>query len=296
LVYLPTTLAERLGYYRDEGLNVELQDFPGGAKALEALLGGSADVVSGFFDHTIQMAAEGRQLIAFVSMLRYPGLVLVVSPSAGRSIHSVEDLAGTNVGVSAPGSSTHHFLNHLLVKHGLTRESVSAIGVGMAAGSVAAMEAGRVHAAVMAEPAISQLEKRRGALRVLAETQTVEGVRAAYGVDAYPAAVLYSASTWVSSNEILAQRLARAIRRTLSWIQSHPASEIAAKMPGQFHGGDLELYVRAIERSKHMYSPDGVMPASAADAAYRVMAESMPKVRSASFDVSRCYTNRFVEQ
>jgi ABC-type nitrate/sulfonate/bicarbonate transport system substrate-binding protein len=50
LYYLPLTIAERLGYFRDEGLTVEIQDFPGGAKALQALLGGSADVVSGAYD------------------------------------------------------------------------------------------------------------------------------------------------------------------------------------------------------------------------------------------------------
>ena len=66
-----------MGFYKEEGLEVELQDFEGGAKALQALVGGSADVVSGYYDHTIQMAAERRELVAFVTMLRYPGLVLV---------------------------------------------------------------------------------------------------------------------------------------------------------------------------------------------------------------------------
>jgi NitT/TauT family transport system substrate-binding protein len=85
MIYLPTTLAQELGYYRDEGIDVELQDFAGGAKALQALVGGSADVVSGFYDHTIQMAAEGREFVAFVTMLRFPGMVLATSPqSAAR--------------------------------------------------------------------------------------------------------------------------------------------------------------------------------------------------------------------
>ena len=87
LVYLPVTLAAQLGYYHDEGLEVELHDFPGGSKALEALLGGSADVVAGFFDHTVQMAAEGKHVRSFVAMLRYPGLALIVSPAASRRSH-----------------------------------------------------------------------------------------------------------------------------------------------------------------------------------------------------------------
>jgi NitT/TauT family transport system substrate-binding protein len=57
MIYLPTTLAQELGYYREEGLDVELEDFAGGAKALQSLVGGSADVVSGFYDHD----SDGRR-------------------------------------------------------------------------------------------------------------------------------------------------------------------------------------------------------------------------------------------
>ena len=294
LVYLPVTLAAQLGYYHDEGLEVELQDFAGGSKALEALLGGSVDVVSGFFDHTVQMAAEGKPLRSFAAMLRYPGLALIVSPSAGKKIESVRDLAGLNVGVSAPGSSTHMLLNHLLVKQGLQPSSVSAIGIGMAAGAVAAMETGKVDAAVMAEPAISQLRARKGELRILAHTQSLTGVREVYGVSSYPAAVLYSHTDWVEKNQILAARLAKAIRRTLAWIQAHSAADIAAKMPEAMRGGDPALYTQAIANSKDMFSPDGILDDEAAQAVVGVLGESLERVRLAKPDVKQCYTNRFV--
>lgn len=294
LVYLPTTLAAQLGHYRDEGLEVELLDFPGGSKALEALFGGSVDVVSGFFDHTVQMAAEGKHLQSFVAMLRFPGLALVVSPATARRIDSVADLAGANVGVSAPGSSTHMLLNHLLIKAGREPGAASAIGIGMAAGAVAAMESGKVDAAIMAEPAISQLRARKGDLRILADTQSRKGVLDLYGVSTYPAAVLYSKTEWVETNQIIAQRLARAIRRTLAWIQSHSAEDIAARMPETMRGGDQKLYAEAIANSKDMFSPDGLLDEEAARAVVRVLGESLEKVRLAKPDVTRCFTNQFV--
>lgn len=295
LVYLPTTLAAQLGYYRDEGLEVELLDFAGGSKALEALFGGSADVVSGFFDHTVQMAAEGKQLRSFVAMLRYPGLALVVSPATTRNIDSIAGLAGATVGVSAPGSSTHLLLNHLLIKNGLQADAASAVGIGMAASAVAAMESGKVDAAVMAEPAMSQLRARKGTLRVLADTQSGKGVLDVYGVRSYPAAVFYSRTEWVTRHEILARRLARAMRRTLAWIQAHSPEQIAAKMPEALRGSDLALYSKAIENSKDMYSPDGILEDEAAQAVVRVLGESLDRVRLAKPDVRQCYTNQFVE-
>src|SRR5262249_4041977 len=61
LYYLPMALADRLGYFKAEGLNVEIADFAGGSKALQAMLGGSADVTAGGFDHVIVLQARGQK-------------------------------------------------------------------------------------------------------------------------------------------------------------------------------------------------------------------------------------------
>src|SRR5437588_11089042 len=66
LYYLPLTLTERLGYFKDEGLNVRISDFPGGTRSLEAVVGGSADVVAGAYEHTINMQASRQNFQAFV--------------------------------------------------------------------------------------------------------------------------------------------------------------------------------------------------------------------------------------
>ena len=163
LIYLAATLAQELGFYDDERLAVTLQDFPGGQKSLEALLGGSTDVVCGFYDHTIVMATEHRDLRAFVAMLRYPGLVAV---AANPSVHQIEDLKGKIVGVSSAGSSTHFFLNYLLAKHGMKPEDVSAASIGMSATAVAAMTHGKVDAAINAN-AIIQITLLAPSLRLL---------------------------------------------------------------------------------------------------------------------------------
>ena len=152
LCYLPTVLAKQLGEYEKAGLDVELVDLKGGSDALKAVLGGSADVVSGYFDHCVNLAAKKQELQAFVVYDRYPGLVLVVSPSHTNEIKSIKDLAGKKVGVSAPGSSTDFFLKYLLKKNGLDPTSAAVIGVGLGATAVAAMEQGQIDAAVMLDP------------------------------------------------------------------------------------------------------------------------------------------------
>ncbi len=294
MVYLPTTLAQELGFYKSEGLDVELQDFAGGSKALEALVGGSADVVSGFYDHTIQMAADGRQLVAFVNMLRFPGLVLVTSPQAASSVATIDDLKGRVVGVTSAGSSSQMLLTYLLQRHGVKADSVSVTAIGSAATAVAAVERGKVDAAMMADPAFTLVMRRAPGVHVLADLRSADGVRQAFDTAAYPASVLYAPSDWIQTNRDTASRLARAIVNTLTWMHAHSPEEIAAATPKPLRGDDDALYVEAVRNSMPMFSPDGVMDAAGAEAVHKLLAQSMAKVRTAHVDLSQTYTNDLV--
>ncbi len=294
MVYLPTTLAQELGFYKSEGLDVELQDFQGGAKALQALVGGSADVVSGFYDHTIQMAAEGRELVAFVNMLRFPGLVLTTSPQAADKVTTIEDLKGRMVGVTAAGSSSQMFLTFLLARNRVSADAVSVTAIGSAATSIAAVEHGKVDAGWLADPSFTLVKKRNPTVRVLADLRDEAGVKAAFGTNSYPAAVLYSSADWIRANRDTTRGLARAILQTLLWMHAHSAAEIAEKTPKSLRGEDDALYVEALKSSMPMFSTDGAMTQDGAAAVRGLLADTMEKVRGASIDLSKTYTNEFV--
>src|SRR3569623_1571644 len=173
LCYLPTMLAKQLGEYEKAGVNGDVVDFKGGSESLKAVIGGSADVVSGYFDHCVNLAAKGQHLQSFVVYDRFPGLVLVVLPKHTADIKSVKDLANKKVGVSAPGSSTDFFLKFLLKKEGVDTNSVGVIGVGLGATAVAAMEQGQIDAAVMLDPSVTVLQGRNRGLRILSATRTL---------------------------------------------------------------------------------------------------------------------------
>lgn len=289
LIYLAATMAQELGYYGDEGLNVELQDFPGGQKSLEALLGGSTDVVCGFYDHTIEMAAKGRPLRAFAAILRYPGLV-AVSPKIAR----IADLKGKIVGVSAAGSSTQMFLNYLLAAHGMKTDDVSVASIGMTATAVGAISHGKVDAAIMTDPALAIVRKQIPDLKILADTRTAEGTRAVFGVDAYPSAVLYSTPAWLDAHRDQARRLARAITRTLAWMRARTPEEIREKMPAAFRTDDAATDIDCLRSMQAMLSSEGKLTLDSAEAVRKVLSASLAEVRSARIDLSQTYTNEFV--
>jgi NitT/TauT family transport system substrate-binding protein len=295
MVYLPTTLAQQLGFFREQGIDLSIDDVGAGSKSLQAILGGSADVASGFYDHTLHMAAEGKDITAFVTLTRYPGAVLLTSPNGSASITGVKDLKGRTVGVTAPGSSSHFFLNYLLIREGLSPDDVTVIGLGGGRSRVAAIERSRVDAAVVFEPTVSLLQRSASSVRLVADTRTAEGVKAIFGVDQYPSAVFYASASWLQSNTDMARKLARAVRKTLRWVHEHSANEIARDMPESFKAEDPQAYVAAIEGSKQLYSQDGIMEADAAAAVRKVLGTSIEKVRQSQFDIRRTYTNEFLD-
>src|SRR3954462_11469777 len=294
LCYLPTMLAEQLGEYKKAGVEVELVDFKGGSQSLTAVIGGSADVVSGYFDHCVNLAAKNQALEAFVVYDRYPGLALVVGPKQTGKITKVEDLKDKKVGVSAPGSSTDFFLKYLLSKHGVDPNSVGVVGIGLAATAVAAMEQGSVEAAVMLDPAITLLQGKNKDLKILSDTRTQKDTLDVFGGE-YPGGALYTKSSWIVSHPKETQALTNAILATLKWIHSHTPEEIMAKMPDGLVGADKALYLAALKNTIPMYSTTGKMDPKGAQAVLDVFSQSSPEVKNAKIDLSKTYTNKFVD-
>ena len=294
LCYLPTVLAKQLGEYQKAGINAELVDFKGGSQSLTAVLGGSADVVSGYFDHCVNLAAKGQAMQSIVVYDRYPGFALVVSPKHADKIKSVKDLANMKVGVSAPGSSTDFFLKFILKKAGVDPNSVGVIGIGLGATAVAAMEQGSVEAAIMLDPAVTQLQGRNKGLVILIDTRTQKDTLDVFGGE-YPGGALYTRVDWIEKNPKIAQGLTTAIVNTLKWIKAHTPEEIMEKMPPELIGADKALYLAALKSTLPMYSETGRMDPKGAKAVLDVFSQSSPDVAKANIDLSKTYTNRFVE-
>ena len=134
---LAYAVALHKGFFKDEGLEVESVDFGSGAKALQAMIGGSADVTQGSFEHTVRMQPKGVELVAFSIFARYGGNVLVIPKAKAGEIKTVADLKGKTIGISSPGSATHIFIARLLEKAGMKIEDAKYIAVGNGPSAVA---------------------------------------------------------------------------------------------------------------------------------------------------------------
>jgi NitT/TauT family transport system substrate-binding protein len=294
LCYLPTMLAHQLGEYKKAGVDVEIVQFKGGSEALKAVMGGSADVVSGYFDHCVNLAAKGQHLQSFVVYDRYPGFALVVSPKHSAEIKSIKDLANKKIGVSAPGSSTDFFLKYILKKNGVDPNSVGVIGVGLGATAIAAMEQGTVDAAIMLDPAVTVLQNNDKNLKILSDTRSQKDTLAVFGGE-YPGGSLYTKAEWIAAHPKEVQAMTNAVVSTLKWIHSHTPEEITEKMPPELVGKDKALYIAALKNTLSMYSETGRMDPKGAEAVLAVFSQSSPEIAKAKIDLSKTYTNTFVD-
>jgi NitT/TauT family transport system substrate-binding protein len=293
LCYLPTMLAYQLGEFKKAGVDVDIVQFKGGSEALKAVMGGSADVVSGYFDHCVNLAAKGQHLQSFVVYDRFPGFALVVSPKHTGEISSIKDLTNKKIGVSAPGSSTDFFLKYILNKNKVDPNSVGVIGVGLGVTAVAAMEQGTIDAAIMLDPAVTILAAKNKDLKILSDTRSQKDTLAVFGGE-YPGGALYTKADWIASHEKEVQAMTNAIVATLKWIHSHSAEEITEKMPPEFTK-DKDTYIAALKNTMPMYSDTGRMDPKGAEAVLAVFSQSSPEVAKANIDLSKTYTNKYVD-
>lgn len=292
IYYLPLSIADANGYFKDEGLNVKILDFAGGSRALQAVVGGSADVVSGAFEHTISLQSKGQEYSSFVQQGLTPMIVLAVSKKTVPNYKSPEDLKGKKIGVTAPGSSTNMAISFFLSKYGVKPSDVSFIGVGGGAGAITAMRTGQIDAIANLDPVIGTLLKD-DLITIIADTRTVKDTKEIFGGN-MPSGCLYTRRDFIQSNPNTIQALANAIVRADKWIQKSSPEEIAKAVPEGYLLGDVELYKSCLEGNKPGLSPDGKMPEDGPQTALNALAAYIADFPKDSIDLSKVWAGEFV--
>jgi NitT/TauT family transport system substrate-binding protein len=293
-IYLPNKLTEALGYFKDQNLTVNMIDEPSGKDATTALIAGEVEASSGSYDHTIDVAGLGKNLVEVVQLLRAPGEAEMVATEKANEIKSAADFKDKRLGVTSIGSGTHGLSQYLAVKNNIPVDTIKFVPVGAGDTFIKAIDkATTIDAGMTTEPTISRLLKT-GAAKILIDLRTPETTRAALGGD-YPFISVYMRTDWVAQNKGVVQRLVNAYVKTLKWIQTHSPAEIADKLPADYYANDKDLYLSALTGSMPMFSPDGKMPAGAPEFVLKVLQTYNNNVKGKTIDVSKTWTNEFVD-
>lgn len=291
-IYLPAKLAESLGYFKDEGLDVELLNEAAGVDAENEMLAGAVQGVVGFYDHSVDLQAKGKYVMSVVQFSQAPGEVELVS-SKYPNVKSMADLKGKTLGVTGLGSSTNFLTQYLMMKSGVKLGDFTSLPVGAGTTFIAAMQQDKMQAGMTTEPTISRL-LATGEARVLVDMRTVEKTKEALG-GTYPAASLYMQTAWIEKNKPIVQKLANAFVKTLRYINTHDAADIADKMPKDYYAGNKEAYVKALADGKAMFTLDGVMPQGGPETVLAVLSGFSKNIQGKQIDLSKTYTTEFVK-
>jgi NitT/TauT family transport system substrate-binding protein len=292
--YLSMVLAQQLGYFKDEGLTVNVVNTQNGNQNWEDMLAGKVDGVVGFYDHNIDLRAKGTSTESVIQLNQAPGMVELVRTDEAAAITSPADESGKKLGITGLGSSTEFVADYLAVHNGVQVSQVHPVNIGAGSTFVAAMQNDEVDVGITTEPTISALLAKKAA-KIIVDMRSVAGTEAALG-GAYPGTALSFKTSYVQKNQATVQKMVDALVEALKYIQTHSAAQIADVVPASYYGtAGKNAWQQALANEIGMFSPTGLMPADGPQSVDRVLSAFDPTVKGTNVDLSLTYTDSFVQ-
>jgi len=293
-IYLPNMLTQQLGYFKEQNLNVTFIDEGSGQGSEQEVVAGNVDAGSGSYNHTIELQAAGKNIQTICQFGIAPGEAEIVDAKKASSITGITDLKGKNLGVTDLGSGTQTVTSALLGQKGVSGDQVKWVAVGAGNTFIAAITQQRIDAGMTTEPTISRLVQS-GQGKVLVDLRTPASTRAALGGD-YPFIGLFMRTDYLNNHKDVTQRLVNAYTKTLKWMHSHTAAQIADKMPAEYYAGDKALYVQALQNQLQIFGSDCKMPAGGPENVLKIEQNFVSSFKGKTADVSKTYTNEFANK
>ena len=294
LYHLPLTLADRLGFFRQAGVQLEWLPQESGAKALSLALSGQADVVAGAYEHLFGLHLKGFNYQSFVQMSRTPQVSIGGSTRGGMAWRSGADIRGLRLGISALDSTTHWTAAQWLLRQGLTAEDVVFVPVGSSQGVIEALRSGSIDALCNPDPVMHWLEQKND-IRLLGDARTLQGTRQLMG-GPVPGASLFAHAAFLQLHPDRAQALSDGVVQALKWLQTAGLTDILRAVPAVHWMGDRAIYLGAFEKLRESYAVDGLVRSEDVTHAWRVHAKLLGTDGPRQLVPERTFTNVFAQK
>ncbi len=291
---LPLTVAERLGYFGAEGLDIEVLDLGIGGRAQQALLEGAADVACGGFAGLIEHHASRQQPQSFCLLARAPQVAFGVSTRAMPAYRRVGDLRGRKIGVAALGSAAELVVAQVLSEAGIALKDVQLVETGGIGAALQAVRLGQVDAMVHMEPVMTMLEQK-GDVRIISDARSLRGAQDIFG-GIMPSTCLFASANYLRANPNTVQAITNAVVHALKWLQTAGPSDLIKALPEAHMFGDRGLYLASFGKLRESISLDGLMPEDGVKTVLRALRRRDANFQPAKVDLGRLYTNEFARK
>jgi NitT/TauT family transport system substrate-binding protein len=298
VAYLPLTIANKLGYFKEAGIDVTINDVQSGTKMAEALVGGSADIGFGSYEHVLHLRPKGLDIVCIMLINHTYGAVIGLTKERAATYKSPADLKGYRMGVIAPGSALDVALQLFITRGGLTHEDVVSVGVGAGAGAIAAMKSGRLDGISHADPVISRLIQD-GDIVPIVDTRTEDGIKYLYN-GLFAGSAVLSKESVTNDHAKAVQAFMTQIIRAFRFMKTGPIDQVMALVPAAYYGPDKDIYQRTLTNNRTnegVFTVDGSTDEASAKTTLHDLATFDPllKGKEDAFNIAASYDNRFVD-
>lgn len=293
IAYLPFTIAEKKGFFRDAGLTVDFNNFQGGPRSVEALAGGSIDFAVATFEYPLLLQAKGVELLSVAVINRSIGNVIALRKPLAATYKSPRDLKGLKIGATSPGSFLARVVQYVLAKDGLTLDDVSIIGLGAGGGAVAMVKAGRVDAISHTDPVIGRLVADDEIVPVI-DARKREGMEYIFGGDIAASTVMTSAA-FLRKNPAAVQSFVNGVTRALDWMRNQSVDQIMEVVPAEYYIGNKSDYGRMLSANMPIFTSDGIMDRTAIDTTIKFLVATKTLEHVTQEQLAKAFDNRFAE-
>jgi len=292
LYHLPLVLADQLGMFKNENLHIDWLECDSGQQAVQMAVSGQADVISGAFEHALDLQARGLNYRAFVVQGRAPQMSLGLAIRKANGMKSLADLKSVRLGISSLGSATHWLAQHWMIKANLSAENFQFVELGASTSNVMeAVKTGSIDALCFVDPIMHYLEQKNE-VRLLADSRTLLSAQRMFGGPMLSACLIGKAE-FLQKRANVGLALTKGVVRALQWLKTAGPSDILKVVPSANWMGDRAIYLGAFERVRDSYSLDGVFAADALQNTWRVRASRVTTDRANWTTLSQSFTNEF---
>ncbi|BFJ86054.1 ABC transporter substrate-binding protein [Ruthenibacterium sp. TH_2024_36131] len=292
IFYAPQYAAMALGFFEEEGLDVELSNGGGADKVMSAVLSGSIDIGFAGPEASIYVYNEGKEDFTqvFAQMTKRDGSFLVARQS--DDAFTWDKLKGAHILPGRKGGVPYMAFEYAIRKNGMDPATDMNLDTSVQFDNMTgAFLGGTGDYVTMFEPTASAVQAEGKGYIV-----------AAVGDEAgeIPYTAYFAKKSYLAENADLVQRFTNAVYKGQQWVQEHTAREVAEAVQDSFADTDLELLESAVQRYKDIgaYSTDPVMTRESFDLLQTVMTEAGELTQTAPWEevVNNTFAEKAMEQ
>ncbi len=240
--WMPVYSAEMLGYFEEEGLDVEFIVYKDGPIAFQGMHAGDSQFCMLSTEPVLRASEEGLKSTIILPTVKNKQYMFAIS----KDLESVSDLKGKAIFGGMPGSAPYSFVLSLLSDANVDKNDVEWINMEYGA-ALAALDNGSVAGAYFDSIYMDKVNNIGG--KVVIDTSNAEDHKRLYGTEFYESQMVVVTEEFAQSNPETVQKFVNAVVRAIDWQNKHTDEEIVALVQPMFEGEDLSEIIGILRKS-----------------------------------------------